>query len=100
MAMIERGRESETSFDILEKHEKFSLVRAYPKTGRTHQIRVHLKALGAPILGDPFYGPIPLKESRTMLHAEKLNFTHPFTGEEIEISTPPPLDFQKALKKL
>jgi len=96
-----RGRPSITDYRVLREFAGFkgankaSLVECTLHTGRTHQIRVHLKHLGHPILGDPLYGR---REAfpRQMLHAWKLGFTHPRTGEWMEHESPIPQDFAAA----
>lgn len=99
MAIIEMGRRALTHFEVIDSREGFSFVRAKPVTGRTHQIRVHLKAQNTPVLGDPIYGPEKLSRKmrarRTLLHAHRLSFSHPSTGARVEIIAPPPEDFQK-----
>lgn len=81
--------------------EDFSLVKVRIHTGRTHQIRVHLSAFGYPLLGDEVYAPpsIAQKAPRQMLHAYKLSFQHPFTGEELEFTSLPPADFWECLEE-
>ncbi len=80
--------------------DNFSLLKVLIHTGRTHQIRVHLSAFGYPLLGDEVYAPahIAAKAPRQMLHAYKLCFTHPFTGEELEFTSLPPADFWACLE--
>jgi len=103
-------REAITYFQVLKRadDESFTFVEAKPKTGRTHQIRVHFKALHHPILGDKLYGPkiVPrnLGEvgqifNRLALHARTITFKN-VSGEKISINAPYPEDFQKALKIL
>jgi 23S rRNA pseudouridine1911/1915/1917 synthase len=80
-------------------------VRCQIFTGRTHQIRVHLKSLGYPVLGDPLYGwkPDPRVSrlpGRVMLHAEHLVLTHPITGKELDLRAPLPDDFEAMIKAL
>jgi len=100
------GKAAVTLFKVLKRFEGMAtLVLATPKTGRTHQIRVHLKAFGHPILGDPLYsrrGQIPsgLNVQRLMLHALKIEFVHPRTGNRISFVAPPPMDFKETLVKL
>jgi 23S rRNA pseudouridine1911/1915/1917 synthase len=82
-----------------------ALLRCRIHTGRTHQIRVHLKSLGHPILGDPLYGwkadaRLPLAPARVMLHAEHLAFTHPITGKKMELRAKLPKDFAQQLAQL
>jgi 23S rRNA pseudouridine1911/1915/1917 synthase len=95
------GKNAYTSFRVLKRYPKHTLLHAFPKTGRTHQIRVHLHHLGFPILGDKVYG----KESdplfqRHALHAQKIKFTHPFTQQEVQFEAPLPEDFQNLLAQL
>ena len=77
------GQTALTIVDRLKVFPKGSLVKCRLKTGRTHQIRVHLSTHGHAIIGDPLYSKIPAK--RLMLHAHKLSFTHPFTLEKISV---------------
>ena len=84
--------------DLISQTEKFTLVKVHIETGRTHQIRVHMKHLGYPILGDSVYGR-PDSEKRQMLHAYKLEFQHPITEENMEFIAELPEDFKKVLKK-
>lgn len=83
------------------QNEKFSLLKVRIHTGRTHQIRVHLSAFGYPLLGDDVYAPLGVsqKAPRQMLHAYKLHFTHPFTGEQLEFTSLPPADFWECLEQ-
>jgi 23S rRNA pseudouridine1911/1915/1917 synthase len=80
----------------------FSLLALQPITGRTHQLRVHLAALGTPLVGDPIYGEptrwAPLHPPRHLLHAHVLAFQHPTTGERLTITAPMPADIQEALE--
>ena len=98
MTVLEHGRPAKTSYKVLREIYKHSLVECTLHTGRTHQIRVHLKHLGHPILGDKVYGardPHP----RQMLHAWKLGFTHPRTGQWLEFESPMPQDFRSLLQQ-
>ena len=94
MAVHENGeaRSAVTDYQVLAKGEGMSLIECHPKTGRTHQIRVHLKHLGYPILGDPIYGQRGLY-TRHLLHAWKLSFLHPVTKERMAFCAPVPADF-------
>lgn len=95
MAVVERGRPARTGWRVLRKLPGGSLVECTLHTGRTHQIRVHLKHLGHPLLGDEVYGKrgdFP----RQMLHAWKLAFTHPRTGAPLSFQSPIPADFVQA----
>jgi len=102
MAVIEDGREARTEFEMLEKFERpspASLLRCRLDTGRTHQIRVHLGAIGLPVLGDTVYGSAdPFGIGRPLLHAHQLSFEHPLSGEEVHFEAPIPDDFASALE--
>lgn len=102
------GREAETEYKLVryylsDKLEEFSLLELTPKTGRTHQIRVHLKYINHPIVGDEFYaGRKTVRRDqrwcpRQFLHANFLSFKHPKTGEIVKFSSPVPYDLKKAL---
>ena len=92
MAAVARGREALTLYRVLESREGKALVQCHPKTGRTHQIRVHLKHLGHGVVGDPVYGRRG-NHTRHFLHAWKLAFTHPATGKVLSFMAPLPEDF-------
>lgn len=103
MAVLEEsGKEAQTSIETLAFKDPLSLVRLSPKTGRTHQLRVHLKFLGCPILGDSLYGNAKINHKyhvqRQMLHAFCLRFIHPQTKEVIELKAPLPHDMIKILQ--
>ena len=114
-----RGKRARTEFTVLERFRDYALVACEPLTGRTHQLRVHLRHAGFPIVGDALYGGKPLllsrlkpgyrlKESKTerplmsrvALHAERLSLTHPVTSEPLNISAPWPKDITVAVKYL
>jgi 23S rRNA pseudouridine1911/1915/1917 synthase len=82
MAVVERGRDALTLYRVLACRDAKALIECQPRTGRTHQIRVHLKHLGHPVVGDPQYGRRGTKE-RHFLHAWKLAFKHPKTGKRV-----------------
>lgn len=110
MAVLAGGREALTEYHVLEQisHRtgpvagNYSLVEAEPKTGRTHQIRVHFASIGYPVVGDTVYGrrhtqlPLP----RHFLHASKLGFQHPTTGERLNLEAPLPPDLSSVLDRL
>jgi 23S rRNA pseudouridine1911/1915/1917 synthase len=92
------AREARTHFEIERLLPATALLRVVLETGRTHQIRVHLAAIGHPVCGDPQYGtPGRLGLTRQFLHATRLAFTHPVTGEQIDCSSPLPEDLVAAL---
>jgi 23S rRNA pseudouridine1911/1915/1917 synthase len=92
MTVSERGRESVTQYRVLGSSLGKTLMECQPRTGRTHQIRVHLKHLGHPIVGDPLYGRRS-GHLRHFLHAWKISFTHPESGKPIGFCAPLPPDF-------
>lgn len=95
------GRYSETHFKVLERYKKYCLVEFELKTGRTHQIRVHSKHIGHPIVGDAVYGgSTKLFDNGQLLHAYKISFTHPKTGEFMEFTAEIPDYFESVLQKL
>jgi 23S rRNA pseudouridine1911/1915/1917 synthase len=84
---------------VLEERSGWSLLACRLETGRTHQIRVHLQAIGHPVAGDPVYGVVPGPGAlpglaRQFLHAERLAFAHPRTGEPVVVEEPLPADLQ------
>ena len=96
------GDYAETSFRILDEYPRGLWLEARPKTGRTHQIRVHLSEFGLPILGDNLYGLEGFgkrhdQAPRLMLHAVQLVFPHPVTNDEVSVTSPLPDDFQECL---
>jgi len=103
-AVSSLGRWARTRFRVVEiLGKEATLLEVFPLTGRTHQIRVQLAAYHHPILGDHVYGEksgqVPLFQ-RQMLHAHKLEFSHPKTGKKVHYEAPLPPDFQKAIKIL
>ncbi len=95
-----RARKSVTRFKVIERFESAVFVEAYPLTGRTHQIRVHLAYYGHPILGDSKYASSGTSAPRQLLHARSIAFTHPGTKEKVQFSAPLPDDFTYMLKNL
>jgi len=109
-----KGRPAVTRWKKVEEFDGATLLEIFPQTGRTHQIRVHLSSIGHPILGDPLYGrkgrpgtihdPV-LREcvkrlNRQALHAQRLEFTHPRTGERVQFVSPMPRDMEEVLEWL
>jgi 23S rRNA pseudouridine1911/1915/1917 synthase len=91
-------REAVTHFELVELLPRHALLRVRLETGRTHQIRVHLAAIGLPVAGDRVYGrPGELGLERQFLHAARLAFVHPLKGERIELASPLPADLEAAL---
>lgn len=98
MAVVDDGKEAVTHFNVLEHFNNYTLVECELETGRTHQIRVHMKYIGFPLVGDPKYGPKKtLNMGGQALHAGIIGFEHPVTQEYIEKSTPLPEDFEQLL---
>ncbi|MBI1899587.1 MAG: RluA family pseudouridine synthase [Planctomycetia bacterium] len=110
-----QSRDARTFYEVVKRYSGYSTVRLLPKTGRTHQIRVHLFSLGHPVLCDKLYGGrdrITLREidpkaaedgvllSRQALHARRLKFTHPKTGQPMEFAVPVPADMQSVVDAL
>lgn len=89
-------QEAVTRLEVLERAGKRSLVELVPETGRTHQLRVQLAAIGAPIVGDPLYGGAP--DVRMMLHAKSLGFVHPSTSQKMRVEAPVPRELARALR--
>ncbi len=96
------GRESQTTYHTVERLGGYSLLKVILGTGRTHQIRVHFKAMGFAIAGDQIYGrPAPaLGLNRQFLHAARLRFAHPVTNEQMDFEAPLPEDLARALALL
>jgi 23S rRNA pseudouridine1911/1915/1917 synthase len=106
MAVTPRGRPATTHYEILRASGGLSLLALTLETGRTHQIRVHLKAAGHPLVGDPVYGEARWKQcpaatrraleefARPALHAWRLRFAHPRSGEPIAVEAPVPQDLR------
>ena len=95
---ITKGKNAITNYRVISQNNLFTLVKVNIETGRTHQIRVHMRYLGYPILGDSVYGRKD-NEKRQMLHAYRLEFLHPVTGNPMKFTGEIPEDFKKALKK-
>jgi 23S rRNA pseudouridine1911/1915/1917 synthase len=100
MAVVERGREARTEYKVLKYPGKYTLLEVRPKTGRTHQIRVHLAAIGFPVVGDISYGGRSDLLGRQFLHAHKLGFRLPSSGEWKEFISPLPSDLLETLEKI
>ena len=102
MAVDKKGKEAITEFKVLKKYDGYTLIEVRIKTGRTHQIRVHMSQIGYPIVGDAVYsnGRNPFNVCGQMLHAAKLEFIHPSTKEIVKFEAKIPEYFEKVLKIL
>ncbi|WJY28799.1 RluA family pseudouridine synthase [Sporosarcina trichiuri] len=101
MAVENNGKNAVTHFKVLERFGDFTLVECRLETGRTHQIRVHMKYIGHPLAGDPKYGPEKTIEfDGQALHAGTLGFVHPVSGEYMEFETPLPENYRQLLDEM
>lgn len=101
MAIVESGKPAITHFSVVDRFEKFTHVYCDLETGRTHQIRVHFQYIDHPLVGDPKYGRRKtLNVQGQALHARKLSFTHPMTGEQMTFTSEPPEIFQETLENV
>ncbi|KIL47646.1 RluA family pseudouridine synthase [Jeotgalibacillus campisalis] len=101
MAVVNNGKNAVTHFRVLDRFKEFTFVECELETGRTHQIRVHMKYIGFPLAGDPKYGPRKTMDlGGQALHAGLLGFIHPRTEEYIEFSAPLPDYFEELLTQL
>ncbi len=104
--IVPGGKSAVTAYRVLESYGSYQLIACYPKTGRTHQIRVHLKYLNRPILGDYLYAGRKTARNdrswvpRVMLHASKLSFLHPESREQISLEAPMPDDMRNVLNRI
>ncbi len=108
MAVVQGGREASTSYKVLRYYPDHSFLEAFPRTGRTHQIRVHFASTGHPLAGDALYGHLRTKRpgpsaglelnlNRQFLHAHLLGFQHPTTGEYLEFTSPLPQELREVI---
>lgn len=105
MAVLEeKGKEATTLVKTVGFDGKLSITQLFPETGRTHQLRVHMKHIGMPILGDPIYGNLPMNKKmqvpRLLLHARQLSFIHPTTHKLLEIIAPLPEDVKGYMQQI
>ena len=100
MAIIERGKEATTQYKVLKYLDNYTLLEVTPLTGRTHQIRIHLSAIGYPVVGDPIYGTKSAFLDRQFIHAYRLGFRLPSTRQYQEFTSPLPADLEQALEHL
>lgn len=94
---FENGERAVTHYRVLEEKNGYSLVSLILETGRTHQIRVHMRHIGYPLAGDYLYNPDMESINRQALHSYRLSFTHPITGENMEFTAPLPEDMRRML---
>jgi len=102
MAIVKDGKHAVTHFEVIQRFDNFTHMKARLETGRTHQIRVHALSINHPLLGDPVYGPknSKFKLDGQTLHAKKIGFIHPTTNEYIEFNSELPDYFKNIIKKL
>lgn len=102
MAVDKKGKEAITEFKVLKRYDGFTYIEVNIKTGRTHQIRVHMAEIGYPIVGDEVYsnGRNPFNVKGQMLHAKELEFVHPTTKKNVKFEAPLPEYFSNVLKEL
>ncbi|MCI2953609.1 RluA family pseudouridine synthase [Staphylococcus caprae] len=101
MAVVDDGKDAVTHFNVLEHFKDYTLIECELETGRTHQIRVHMKYIGFPLVGDPKYGPKKtLDIGGQALHAGVIGFEHPVTHEYIERSSELPKEFKDLLEDI
>ena len=100
MAIVEAGKEATTRYRVRQYLDNYTLVEVTPLTGRTHQIRVHLSAIGYPVIGDSLYGAKSVHLNRQFIHAYRLGFCLPSTKQYQEFIAPLPVDLEQALEHL
>ena len=100
MAVRTGGREARTHYEVVDRYDDTARLAVSLETGRTHQIRVHLAAIGHPVLGDPVYGRTDPRIDRPFLHAAELAFIHPVSGEAMRFQAPWPDDLERTLASL
>lgn len=102
MAVDKKGKEAITEFKVLKRYDGFTYIEVNIKTGRTHQIRVHMAEIGYPIVGDEVYsnGRNPFNVKGQMLHAKELEFVHPTTKKSVKFEAPLPKYFENVLEEL
>ncbi len=100
MAVVGGGREAQTRYRVLLEWPGISWIEAFPRTGRTHQIRVHLASVGHPVVGDPVYGLLDPRIGRQALHASRISLDHPLSGERLTFEAPLAADLAAALEGL
>ena len=100
MAVVDSGREARTRYSVLKYFKGYTLLEVTLETGRTHQIRVHLSALGFPVVGDGVYGKKSDVAARQFVHASRLGFNLPSNGKWVEFAAPLPVDLKEAVERV
>ena len=100
MAIVEAGKEATTQYQVRKYLDTYTLVEVTPLTGRTHQIRIHMSAIGCPVIGDPTYGIKSAHLNRQFIHAYRLGFRLPSTKQYQEFTSPLPVDLEQVLEYL
>ncbi|MBI4186176.1 MAG: RluA family pseudouridine synthase [Chloroflexi bacterium] len=100
MAVVAGGKQARSKYQVVKYIGDYTLLEVRPETGRTHQIRVHLSAIGYPVVGDGVYGVKSPFLSRQFLHASRLGFKHPSTGQHVEFNAELPEDLEQALRDI
>jgi 23S rRNA pseudouridine1911/1915/1917 synthase len=100
MAIVAAGKEATTQYQVRKYLDNYTLVEVSPLTGRTHQIRIHLSAIGCPVVGDPIYGIKSAHLDRQFIHAYRLGFRLPSTKQYQEFTSPLPADLEQVLEHL
>jgi 23S rRNA pseudouridine1911/1915/1917 synthase len=100
MAVVADGRDARTDYKVIRYYSNYTLLEIHPETGRTHQIRVHLAAIGYPVVGDATYGLSTKQLPRQFLHAGKIGFNLPSTGKWVEFESPLPPDLEQVLNQI
>jgi len=102
MSVNRDGKEAITDFKVIKKYQEFTLIELKIKTGRTHQIRVHMAEIGFPVVGDSTYsnGKNPFSVKGQMLHSSELTFVHPKTGKEMKFKAALPEYFDEIVQQL
>jgi 23S rRNA pseudouridine1911/1915/1917 synthase len=100
MSVRAGGREARTHYEVVARYDDVARLSVELETGRTHQIRVHLAAIGHPVMGDAVYGRGDPRIARPFLHAAELVFAHPVTGESVHFESPLPPDLASVVREL
>jgi len=100
MDIVSTGKPSVTQYEIVDTYTAHSLLKVSPKTGRTHQIRVHLKSIGHPVVGDSTYGKLEPDLDRQFLHASSLSFNHPESGKLLNFNSDLPIELSRYIERL